>query len=479
MIHLTAERGRALGNALRRFRTDPVGFCRFLLDMDPHAGQQKWLNNSTRSENALVTGNRWGKSYCAAAKQIWRCTMLVGWNDVLWAAMRKKHGHYHGINVSITADQSRIVWNTAYELVQNPKISWMVRDVKMTPFPRIEFINGAVLEARSTTRNGKHLLGHVYDSINWDEAAYESKFVEVRDNVLRMRLVDRAGQLDYTTTGNGRNDFGLYFLRALDGKEPVYAQSGSTRENPHIDRARLEYEAARMSPQRVAQNIDGAIIDMGGTFFLVEDLQACHDSALTDVMHVLAQIDDVEAWIKLYPDWDRTKRAEPENNTDWVRKYPTHLYAHGWDLADKADWTVGFTLDITTRPYTLVEFERFNKRGWEHVRARIRDRSRRYRGITVVDSTGVGDAILDDLRDVGAQGVNFSGGRKGELLGNWQRMISMREVRWPFVRPVYDEHKFYQLDDKGLDTDCVMAGALAGWIVKHGEVPPAPAGVWT
>lgn len=46
--------------ALIRGANDPVFFCSYFLGLEPHPGQEKWLNSSTRMENLLVTGNRWG-----------------------------------------------------------------------------------------------------------------------------------------------------------------------------------------------------------------------------------------------------------------------------------------------------------------------------------------------------------------------------------------------------------------------------------
>src|SRR6185312_17067313 len=161
------------------------------------------------------TGNRWGKSHIAAAKRIFKNVFRKGWDEATAIRMDAAHLPYRSWNIAMTADQSRIVWFKANAMLQNPKASWMVRDIKLTPFPRIEFINGAVFEARSSGNNGERLLGNDLDDVNWDEAAYEKNFEYIRDNVLEMRLVDRGGTLDYTSTGNGRNRFGQYFLSGL------------------------------------------------------------------------------------------------------------------------------------------------------------------------------------------------------------------------------------------------------------------------
>jgi hypothetical protein len=483
----------ALADLLAKIRTDRVRIVRELLDMEPHPGQERWLKRRQDPENfdddgdapaeaALVTGNRWGKSHVAAADIIVACATLDGWTPQMYAQQLRKRQPYQALNCSVTADQANLVWYKAYAMLQGDRASWLVDDVKFTPFPTIKFRSGAIFQARSTAGNGHHLLGHDYDYVNWDEAAYEPNFEQVRDNVLRMRLVDRGGKLNYTSTGNGRNAFGRYFLTGLSTApkrdKQLYSQSGSTLENPNVDHKRLEQLAARMSEQKRRQNINGEIVDGGGDYFPAEDLQAALETGegeldLNDLWRELAVDDeDMVAWAQLFPN-----PAAPDQ--PWRLRYPSHRYIHAWDLADKRDWTVGSTWDLTTPRATMVEFERFHKRGWDHVYARIRDRHRRYGGNTYLDLTGVGDVVGENLADIGAEGVNFAGkGKKDGLLENWRVLINLRQVRWPAIGPWVDEHSWYARDDEGLVKDCVMSGAIAGWFMRRSAAANAPASAY-
>ena len=457
---------KAFAQRLETYRYAPTAFCREVLGLNPHDGQSRWLTQSVGTENALVTGNRWGKSEIAAAKAIWKCAFRKGWSGVLAAEMDRRHSPYHAINVSITADQARLVWFKANAMLQGPKSSWLVKDVKMTPFPRIEFVSGAVFEARSTGNNGERLLGNSYDHVNYDEAAYEKKFLYVRDNVLRMRVVDRAGIIDYTSTGNGRNDFGQYFLSGLPGdrKDPdLYSQTGNTFENPHVNRERLEKNMARMPLRMRQQNIEGLIVDAGGGFFQVEDLEAAVSDDLTGSLRVKHDENDEICHAEVY---QGDSPAMP-----WHNRYPSHRYVHFWDLANKADYTVGITLDVTGDVMKMVEFERFQKTGWAHIYDRIRDRHIRYQvgnvdgGVvgknrTIVDSTGLGDVVLEQLKDIRAEGFIFTRNSKDEILAGLQSALSLRSLEMPMIPVLYDEHKFYERDDEALVQDTVMA--LAG-----------------
>jgi hypothetical protein len=89
---------------------------------------------------------------------------------------------------------------------------------------------------------------------------------------------------------------------------------------------------------------------------------------------------------------------------------------------------------------------------------------------TLIDATGVGDAVLDEVRDV-AQGYVFTGRSKIDLLTNLQVALERREVQFPFIRELVDELQGYSFDDKRLTTDCVMSLALAVWAA--GPVGPA------
>jgi hypothetical protein len=445
---------------LRSLRGDPVGFCREVLDLEPHAGQSQWLTHANKSENALVTGNRYGKSQIAGARRIYRALYKIGWSPEIDASMRRKHAYYRSVNVAITADQARLVWSKAYGMLQGDKASWLVKDVKFTPFPCIELITGATIEARSTAREGVYLLGHDYDDVNFDEAAYEPHFLRVRDNVIRMRLVDRAGTLDYTSTGNGRNDFGQYFLDGLDGKEPdLYTQTGTSYDNPHIDADRLKLNAGRMSDKMRAQNIEGSIIDLGGGYFNLGDIDAALCSSMNDDLVIQRDDEDLEKSVVAYSD------GKP-----WYERFPGHRYLHGWDLADKQDYMVGTTWDLSTTPRKMVEFERFTKRGWDFNWSRIRARHHRYKTFkaTKIDATGIGDVATDELKDIKAEGVNFSG-KKDALLTNLQTALSLREIQWPFIKVLIDEFKFYDRDDAQLQTDCVMSAAVAMWFARKPE----------
>jgi hypothetical protein len=156
-------------------------------------------------------------------------------------------------------------------------------------------------------------------------------------------------------------------------------------------------------------------------------------------------------------------------------------YIEGWDLArgrkKTADQTVGFRLDITEKPYRIVKRWAFQLPWTEKERDNINqefgrevERSSIEREIrnahyesnaeVYLDSTGVGDALYGMVQDI-AKPVDFRGGRKDELLDNLQAVIDNDLLKSPFLPELADEMTIYQRNDINLDTDNIMALAVA------------------
>ena len=109
----------------RRSVTDPVLFCREFLEFEPHPGQVRWLMNSTKPQNLLVTGNRWGKSKIQAAKILHRALFRI--RDRKFDDVKR----YRILNISITQDQANIIFNNCLSLIRaalsrSPLATWNI-----------------------------------------------------------------------------------------------------------------------------------------------------------------------------------------------------------------------------------------------------------------------------------------------------------------------------------------------------------------
>jgi len=431
----------------REALADPVVFARAFCNVELHGGQQTWLRNSVKSENLLHTGNRWGKSLAQAVKFLHRCVFKI--RPSRYAGIDR----YEAVNTSITLDQANIIFRQAVALVKrNPVFSYLVDDIKFSPFPQMVFANHAVLWARSTQRRGEFLLGHDYDYVNFDEAAFEPHADYVVNEVIKMRLADRDGRLDYTSTPHGKNWFYRKMLELQSTPRYGYVQCGDSRENPFISQAYLRRRVGELSADRVAQNIEGLFVDLGNEVLTEEQIQ-----------RAVARSGGL---------------ADPDCH---------HSYVHGWDLARKRTFTVGITLDISTTPVQMVAFDRFQHRDWPDVYATIRARRRRYGGRTIIDATGLGDVVLAELQDIGAEGFNFGerGGKaKAELIAHLQQCFAADRVGIVPVEQTAADGDYWNLLgelreftwENNQHCDAVFALALALWAVRPAESSPRPAG---
>jgi len=429
----------------RRGLADPAFFSRRILGVEPHDGQRAWLNGSWRPENLLVTGNRWGKSFASAIKLIHHAVYR------LRRPAFEDCPQYRAVVASITQDQANIVFNHVLRLIRRaPVIEALVDEQVRTPFPRITFGNGATIEARSTQNRGEYLLGNDYDLFVFDEVAFETDPEYVVEEVILMRLADREGRLDLVSTPNGKNWFYQRARELIDGKRRGYFQSGDSRQNTHISRAFLDDRLRYFTEMRVQQNIMGQFVDSGGEILKGE-----------------------------YVDAALERFGDTSPSPDGVAPF----YVSGWDLARKQTATVGVTVEVHGGVARVVALERFKQFDWVVVTEHIRERQRRFPGRLVIDATGLGDVVAEQLAELKPQTVIFTPVVKAELLTNVELKHARREiayVRWELpdgpgrVWSLEDELRSARWDDNNR-CDALMALALALWPLRgnrHQAVSP-------
>lgn len=163
----------------------------------------------------------------------------------------------------------------------------------------------------------------------------------------------------------------------------------------------------------------------------------------------------------------------------------------GWDLAKSVDWTVGVALDASG---AVCRFERWNKTQlppgfppgteyWEATVARIRSLIGSVP--TLVDSTGVGDPIVEAIakgRTTSVEGYHFTQPAKQKIMEGLAVAIQQGAVRYPSGPIVLELESFEYVYTRtgvsysapaGQHDDCVCALALA---VHHAR-DAGPAGV--
>lgn len=155
------------------------------------------------------------------------------------------------------------------------------------------------------------------------------------------------------------------------------------------------------------------------------------------------------------------------------------FYVMGVDLAKTEDFTVLTVIDSITR--RVVAFERFQDVMWREQKLKIQFLARKYNhAMCVVDSTGLGDPIQEDLQHSGVstEAFKFTNESKMQLIEQLAIAIEQRQITFPNIEILVDELMNYEytITDQGRikygapagkHDDCVISLGLAVWGIRH------------
>jgi hypothetical protein len=128
----------------------------------------------------------------------------------------------------------------------------------------------------------------------------------------------------------------------------------------------------------------------------------------------------------------------------------------------------------------VVALERLKTLDWPVVLERIRQRQRQFPGRLILDATGLGDVIVQQLAEFNPLPVVFTPAVKAELLTNVELMHANGQVRyqrWEIpdgpgrVWSLEDELREARWDDNS-KCDALMALALALWPLRKRTTAP-------
>jgi hypothetical protein len=269
-----------------------------------------------------------------------------------------------------------------------------------------------------------NLRGRKFHRVVIDEASFIPDLETGWLNAIRPTLTDFKGSADFLSTPRGKNFFYSLFLKGQADPE-WNSFKFTTYDNPYI--AKEEIDAARLSlPEAVfrqeylADPMENAANPFGSQF-----IRACIGPISTD---------------------------------------PVAFY--GIDLAKSVDWTVIVGLDASGR---VAYFDRF-KKDWQQTKETILRLDRRRP--VYIDSTGVGDAITEDLQRSFSSmvGFKYTSTTKQQLMELLASKIQANAVRFPegMITAELDvfEYQFTSTGVRynappGFHDDCVNALALA------------------
>lgn len=277
----------------------------------------------------------------------------------------------------------------------------------------IRFFTGERLDA---------LRGLKFHLVIIDEASFISNLEEGWNNSIRPTLTDYKGKAIFLSTPRGKNYFYSLFMR---GGEPDWESfKFSTYDNPFIDPSEIDAAKAQLPSVVFKQEYMADPMENAANPFGSEFIQACTRS------------------------------------TSGVAAY------YGIDLAKSVDWSVIIGLD---KSGNVVHFDRFQK-DWMQTKETI---LRLPKNVPIViDSTGVGDAIVEDLQKKFNQmhGFKFTSVSKQQLLEGLASAIHTKQISFP-EGPIKGELEVFEYTftptgvrysaPQGFHDDCVIALALA------------------
>lgn len=147
-------------------------------------------------------------------------------------------------------------------------------------------------------------------------------------------------------------------------------------------------------------------------------------------------------------------------------------YVLSADLAKHTDFTVIMIGDVESKQ--VVYHDRFNQIDWGLQKSRIIAAYQKFNcGSGVIDATGVGDGIFDDLKNAGLnlEGFKFTSTTKQELVSNLSIAMDNQTIHYPVIDTLTDELALYAYEQRangqfsysapeGFHDDEVMALAL-------------------
>ena len=388
------------------------------IDYTPHASQQLIHNARDARFRTICTGRRFGKTLCMAAELLDRGGGEIG-GDYGWVAPTYGVAE-RGVEAfrTIAPDFVRVVGRmptrVEFEGAKGPCRVWML-----------------------SADNPDSIRGFGFRGLVIDEAAAVP--VDVWNYALRPTLAQTLGWGVFISTPAGRNWFYDMFTRGVERQEGFRSFTFPSNVSPYFPAKEWE-EARRTLPEDVFRQEYMAefLEDSAGVFRGVDGcLVAAGDESLTDAQRRTVIV--------------------------------------GCDIAKHTDWTVCIAIDAKTG--LCLEIERFNQLDWPVQRERIAGFVKRWQARLVMDATGVGDPVFDDLRRVlpHVEGFKITAQSKRELVQGLMVAVEQRRVMWPATWDVLTaEMKRYEYEigptgqisyaaPSGYHDDCVMALALGVW----------------
>lgn len=398
---------------------DPIYFTKLLYGYDNLSPKQEELLRNDAMIEVDVAGRRFGKSELNSAKALRRAVMNPKTKTLI---------------AGPSLDQATIYYDVLTEALEESALRGFLKSVKISPFPTIYLKNGSEITFRSTAYNGKYMRGRKKHYIYLTEAAFIKD--KIYDEVVKPMQLDTNAKIVLESTPFGMNYFYKEYQKGLRDKTGFNKSfHGTVYDNPIISKMMIEKLRKEVPGYVWKQEYLGEFVDDDSNFFKYDLI------------------------LKIFEDYKVTKIY------DRHRKYKI-----GADIAKYNDYTVIVVMDITEKPYKIVEKYRFNQRLYDEVISIINDLQSKYNCQVNLDATGVGDPVSEKINSCNS--FVFSQKSKSELLHNFLLLAEKEYILLPSSWiDLRDEMRYFKRfksgsgfkleAQQGYHDDTVMAVALS------------------
>jgi hypothetical protein len=430
---------------------DPVVFITTFLrhpngsPIVPHEGQIQIIRAFMNGTFDLVieAGRQFGKS------------VVLGWL-IVWYILHFPNRHCYIVAPSL--DQARIIYDEVDRHFQGPLRVMLSRKPIDFPFPHIQLINGSHVHGRGAN-SPKYLRGKLVHLLIEDEAAYFKDGIHphtIEPMFAVTSTMDHTGIIRISTPF-GEGDF---------SEGAAAAQRDTTGKSAYLHYTSLDNPYAN-------KELLASIRDRYGEDSLVWRREYLAENADSDL--AVFSSADIKWAYEAYPYQTEQGRIEYP-----IAAVEGHGYVQGADLANLRDYFVATILDANNpRLAVQVRHDRMQKKGYAAYKSIIRANYNAYNGArTLIDSTTLGESVVEDLRDIGAEGYKFGGTEaKYDIVHNLVRMLNEHRLAIPMIRELVDELRNFQYEitpskrlkmeaKKGHD-DYVMSLALSAQLASR------------
>jgi len=365
------------------------------LNYVPHEGQLAIHQKRDVRFRTVCTGRRFGKTLCLAAELLDRggCGAAgdYGWIAPTYNVAERGIDAFRQIATGFVRVVGRMPTRVEFEGAAGPVRVWFL-----------------------SADNADNIRGYGFQGLVVDEAAMIP--VDVWQYVLRPTISQTLGWAVFVSTPKGRNWFYDMHTRGLDPEEKDYASlTFPSSASPYFPKSEWD-DARRTLPSDVfRQEYEAEFLEDSAGVFRGAD--AC-------VIGGGLTAEDTENT----EGGEGHREGAKDTKAGDLRRRQVVI---GCDVAKHTDFTVLVAMDAETG--VCFDMDRFNHLDWPIQKERILGFARRHRGRVLLDATGVGDPIYDDLMRVysDVEPVKFTAAVKTALIQRLIVAVEQRQISWP------------------------------------------------